>query len=76
MFRHNFWYSLKILFCIFALIFWTFAFPLILGTFFYMAFRDIEKNEKLGKKLFITGKGRCNITSSVDMDDFIKNVPR
>ncbi len=47
MFRHNFWYSLKILFRSRALIFWTFAFPLILGTFFYMAFRDIEKNEKL-----------------------------
>lgn len=47
MFRHNFWYSLKILFRSKALIFWTFAFPLILGTFFYMAFKDIEKNEKL-----------------------------
>lgn len=47
MFRHNFFYSLKILFRSKALIFWTFAFPLILGTFFYMAFKDIEKNEKL-----------------------------
>lgn len=28
-----------------------------------------------GKKLLITGKGRCNITSSLDMDDFIQNVP-
>ena len=28
----------------------------------------LEKNEKLGKKLFITGKGRCNITNSSDMD--------
>ena len=27
-----------------------------------------EKNEKLGKKLFITGKGRCNITNAGDMD--------
>ena len=35
----------------------------------------IEKNNQLGKKLLITGKGRCNITSSIDMDDFIKNVP-
>ena len=26
-----------------------------------------EKNEKLGKKLFITGKGRCNLTNSADM---------
>ena len=35
----------------------------------------IEKNNTLGKKLLITGKGRCNITSSIDMEDFIKNVP-
>ena len=34
-----------------------------------------EKNKMLGKKLLITGKGRCNITSSIDMDEFIKNVP-
>ena len=35
----------------------------------------IEKNNKLGKKLLITGKGRCNITSSLKMSDFIKNIP-
>ncbi len=35
----------------------------------------IEKNNILGKKLLITGKGRCNITSSLDINDFIKNVP-
>ena len=35
----------------------------------------IEKNNILGKKMLITGKGRCNITSSVDMEDFIKNIP-
>ena len=35
----------------------------------------IEKMNSLGKKLLITGKGRCNITSSIDMDDFIKNIP-
>ncbi len=35
----------------------------------------IEKNNKLGKKLLITGKGRCNITSSLDIEDFIKNIP-
>ena len=28
----------------------------------------IEKNEKLGKKLFITGKGRCNVTNAGDAD--------
>ncbi len=35
----------------------------------------IEKNKSLGKKLLITGKGRCNITSSIEMEDFIKNIP-
>jgi len=34
----------------------------------------LEKNEKLGKKLFITGKGRCNVTNYGDMDDFYHNV--
>ena len=35
----------------------------------------LEKNNMLGKKLLITGKGRCNITSSLDIDEFIKNIP-
>ena len=35
----------------------------------------IEKMNQLGKKLCITGKGRCNITSSLPIDDFIKNIP-
>ena len=35
----------------------------------------LEKNNILGKKLLITGKGRCNITSSLEMDEFIKNIP-
>lgn len=35
----------------------------------------LEKNKMLGKKLLITGKGRCNITSSLEMDEFIKNIP-
>ena len=34
----------------------------------------LEKNEKLGKKLFITGKGRCNITSACDPDEFLNHV--
>ena len=33
-----------------------------------------EKNEKLGKKLFITGKGRCNITNTCDDETFFKSV--
>ena len=35
----------------------------------------LEKNNRCGKKLLITGKGRCNITSSLDMDEFINNIP-
>ena len=35
----------------------------------------LEKMESLGKKLLITGKGRCNITSSIPIDEFIQNVP-
>ncbi len=35
----------------------------------------IEKNESCGKKLKITGKGRCNITSSIPISDFISNIP-
>ncbi|KJS03433.1 MAG: FAD-dependent oxidoreductase [Peptococcaceae bacterium BRH_c4a] len=34
----------------------------------------LEKNEKLGKKLFITGKGRCNFTNNGDTDDFLNNI--
>lgn len=35
----------------------------------------LEKNNSLGKKLLITGKGRCNITSSLDIEEFIKYIP-
>lgn len=34
----------------------------------------LEKNEKLGKKLFITGKGRCNLTNACDVEDLFHNV--
>lgn len=34
----------------------------------------IEKNRKIGKKLFITGKGRCNITNNCDKREFLNNV--
>ena len=34
----------------------------------------LEKNEKLGKKLFITGKGRCNLTNACDKDKLFENV--
>lgn len=35
----------------------------------------LEKMKEPGRKLLITGKGRCNITSSLPMEDFIKNIP-
>ena len=34
----------------------------------------IEKNEKLGKKVFITGKGRCNITNACPTEDLFVNI--
>lgn len=34
-----------------------------------------EKNDRLGKKLRITGKGRCNVTNDCDNDEFLRNVP-
>ena len=33
-----------------------------------------EKNDRLGKKLFITGKGRCNLTNAGDADRFFQSV--
>ena len=36
----------------------------------------LEKNEKLGKKLYITGKGRCNVTNDCGRDGFFTNVIR
>lgn len=47
MFIHNFKYSLKSLLRNKMLIFWTFAFPIILGTLFKVAFSNIENSEKL-----------------------------
>ena len=35
----------------------------------------IEKNSILGKKILITGKGRCNLTNNIEIDEFIKNIP-
>lgn len=34
----------------------------------------LDKNEKLGKKLFITGKGRCNVTNACDISDLFSNI--
>ena len=35
-----------------------------------------EKNEKLGKKIYITGKGRCNVTNAAEPEEFMKNIVR
>lgn len=36
----------------------------------------VERNEKNGRKIYITGKGRCNVTNDCTMDEFMKEVPR
>ena len=36
----------------------------------------LEKNEKLGKKIYITGKGRCNLTNACDVEELFLNVKR
>ncbi len=61
---HNFKYTLKALFRNKGLVFWTFAFPIILGTFFYLAFSNIESSETL-KVIDI---------AIVDDEDFQKNT--
>lgn len=35
----------------------------------------IEKNKRVGRKIMITGKGRCNVTNNCDVQNFIRNVP-
>ena len=36
----------------------------------------IDGNERLGRKLGITGKGRCNLTNDSEIDEFMRNIPR
>jgi len=36
----------------------------------------LEKNDRMGKKLLITGKGRCNVTNNCTADEILRNVPR
>ena len=36
----------------------------------------LERNDRLGKKLAITGKGRCNVTNACTAEEVIKNIPR
>jgi len=35
----------------------------------------LEKNDRIGRKILISGKGRCNITNSTDIEGLIENVP-
>lgn len=35
----------------------------------------IEKNKRVGRKIMITGKGRCNVCNNCDVETFIRNVP-
>ena len=36
----------------------------------------LERNDRLGRKLLITGKGRCNVTNACSSDEVLQNVPR
>ncbi|MGN0669817.1 MAG: aminoacetone oxidase family FAD-binding enzyme, partial [Oscillospiraceae bacterium] len=36
----------------------------------------LEKNDRLGRKLAITGKGRCNVTNNCEIDELMSNIPR
>ena len=36
----------------------------------------VERNDKVGRKLAITGKGRCNVTNNCDIDTVMKNLPK
>ena len=36
----------------------------------------LERNERLGKKLLITGKGRCNVTNACSAQEVLQNIPR
>lgn len=36
----------------------------------------LERNPRLGRKLLITGKGRCNVTNNCDPDTLMRNIPR
>ena len=35
-----------------------------------------ERNEKMGRKLYITGKGRCNVTNNCSREELLQNIPR
>ena len=68
MFTHNFIYSLKVLLKNKMLIFWTFAFPILLGIFFNMAFSDIEKIENT--TIHLTANG-FNVDCQIDNNTIV-----
>lgn len=71
---HHFKYALKTLLKNKLLIFWTFAFPLILGTLFQMAFSDIEKNEQLKTiPIAIVKSGSEQSSMILDIFEQLKN---
>ncbi|MBQ9181829.1 MAG: ABC transporter permease [Bacilli bacterium] len=82
MFLHNFIYALKILCKNKVLIFWTFAFPIILGTLFNLAFSNISNSEKLdvidiavaGENINSNFKESIDILSNKDNSDKLFNT--
>lgn len=71
MFKHNLKYSLKILLKNKSLIFWTFIFPILLGTLFKMAFSNIENSETL-KIIDIAVVNDVNFNNDVTLKETIK----
>ena len=71
MFKHNLKYSLKILLKNKSLIFWTFVFPILLGTLFKMAFSNIENSETL-KVIDIAVVNDANFNNDVTLKETIK----
>ena len=69
MFTHNLKYTIKTLFKNKSLIFWTFAFPIILGLFFNMAFSSIEKDEMLN-----TFEIAVIDNKELEQDNYYKNI--
>ena len=69
MFTHNLKYTIKTLFKNKSLIFWTFAFPIILGLFFNMAFSSIEKDEMLN-----TFEIAAIDNKELEQDNYYKNI--
>ena len=74
MFINNFKYSFKVLIRNKGLIFWTFAFPILLGLFFYLAFSDIENKENFKEsQITITNTFETNI-SLPSITDYINTL--